>query len=136
MSKMFPLLDVDIRPVTVSRKHIGSSALDHKVDLAYLLTVLQYILLLLHVNGPDDRAYPGNETFVFLVEERDIGIHLLVDDHCYLQFKFVGQFVHEVADVLLLLAVVVLYGFHHFVEELLVQLVVVLNLIKSAHFLF
>lgn len=59
-----------------------------------------------------------------------------MDDHCYLKFKFVGQFVHEVADVLLLLAVVVLYGFHHFVEELLVQLVVVLNLIKSAHFLF
>jgi hypothetical protein len=128
MAKDLPLIHLVVNFVKETGKSEADLALEDEIDLHYGFSFLEDELLLLHCERPDDCAYPSQEYRVFLFEEGDARIHLLMHDSGKVESQLRRELLYKLVEILRSLAVIVLYSLDKSLKENWTNLVLCLNL--------
>jgi hypothetical protein len=128
MAKDLPLIHLVVNFVKETGKSEADLALEDEIDLHYGFSFLEDELLLLHSERPDDCAYPSQEYRVFLFEEGDARIHLLMHDSGKVESQLRRELLYKLVEILRSLAVIVLYSLDKSLKENWTNLVLCLNL--------
>lgn len=84
MTEMVAFLDSYVYRIFIPGQYKSCNALNQKVDLCYLLALLDDVFLLLYINGPQQFADPCDKTLLLELEEVDRLINALMNLHCQL----------------------------------------------------
>lgn len=110
MPKRVTLVNFEVGLLLEHGQNIGGLSLSHKVHLDDWLCIFEYVLFLLNTDRLEYLSYPSDERLIILIlEEGDLGDKFLIDEESKFNFKLVGQFVHELRQVLRLLGLIVSY---------------------------
>lgn len=144
MPEICALLELKEHAILYSGEDIATRASNQEEHYILKLNVLTFnkilallvdVLISLDIQRFYDSSDPSDEAGIFADEEGDILVHFRMNDNGELHLQLVREFVNELQDIFLLLAVVELDGPCQPVEQLHLDIVVQLNLIERRNLL-
>lgn len=76
-------------------KYISALSTHEEVNLGNIIALKEDVLVLQVEVRPKHGAHPGDETVRAVVQEEDLAVSLLVDEHGHFYFKALRQLVNE-----------------------------------------
>lgn len=134
-TKVVPFLYFDVHNVVVLWNYIPSETALKEVNLVYLILLLVYVVHLVAFNHFKKRTDPADKPAILALEKCYVKWKVFVNLPRQVIPQQVWQLVDKFRKVLLILAVVILYGLHQVIVEVLGDPIVLLYAVQDVSFL-
>lgn len=106
-SEVVAFVDSNICCISIFRQHEASLATRQEVNVRYIVSLEEYVVLFGILTRLQKWADPGNEGRRTLFENINLLVCFLMNVQRHFKFQLVWQFANEVVDIILILIVVI-----------------------------